>query len=84
MFRLGAAILYLVALVGMGLTSPIRASDPEGLMQFIASEGFVGRLESDTYGDPNIKILYFDTTFSIYFYGCTAGAKCSSLQFFSG
>jgi putative sensory transduction regulator len=29
-------------------------------------------------------IRYYDTSFSIYFYGCNNGTGCTSIQYFSG
>ena len=60
------------------------ASDPQGMKSFFADQGIVTQLETDDYGDPLLSIRYYDTSFSIYFYGCNDGTGCTSIQYFSG
>jgi len=65
-------------------TDTIRASDPDGILEWIKDEGFVAKAETDSVGDPKLEIRYYGTSFSIYFYGCTDNRKCEAIQFFSG
>lgn len=62
----------------------IKASDPDGMIKFLIAEGIDATLGEDDYGDPNIRIKYYRTNFSIYFYGCTDGVACTSIQFYVG
>lgn len=78
------AFAALFAATAMPAAAQIKAADPEGMLAFLKSEGIVATLGKDDYGDPNIKIKYYGTNFSIYFYGCSNGADCSSIQFYVG
>ena len=71
-------------LAGGANANGLKASNPDGIMEFLKLEGISARLTEDDYGDPNIKNRYYDTNFSIYFYGCSDGKNCSSVQFYSG
>ncbi len=62
----------------------ISAANPQAMFDYLRAEGIDASLGKDDYGDPNIRITYYDTNFSIYFYGCKDGAKCKSIQFYSG
>ena len=62
----------------------IIASEPSGVLSWFQEEGIPAKLEEDNVGDPLVSVRYFDTEFSIYFYGCQQNTDCTSLQFFSG
>ena len=62
----------------------IKASDPDGMMAFLTSEGIEATLGEDDYGDPNIRIQYYKTRFSIYFYDCKDGKNCQAIQYYVG
>ncbi|MGB0799024.1 MAG: YbjN domain-containing protein [Planktomarina sp.] len=62
----------------------IKASDPDGLTNFLVAEGIDAKLGEDDYGDPIIRIKYYGTNFSLYFYGCNEAQNCQSIQFYVG
>jgi hypothetical protein len=62
----------------------VSAADPNGLVAAMMAEGFTATLETDKVGDPVIRSRASGSSFSIYFYGCTEHADCTSLGFSSG
>ena len=80
--KVAAVALLLPAVAAADHT--LVASDPEGMKSFFTDQGIATKLETDDYGDPLLSIRYYDTSFSVYFYGCDNGADCRSVQFTSG
>jgi putative sensory transduction regulator len=62
----------------------IVARDATSVANFFLAEGVEPSIETDSDGDPNIKVEYYGASFSIYYYGCDNGANCDAIQFFSG
>lgn len=78
---IAAAILSMTAPVW---ADSILASKPDSILGWFQDEGFVAKSETDNQGDPKLRIRYYGTSFSIYFYGCKGNADCKSIQFYSG
>jgi hypothetical protein len=62
----------------------IVAGDGKSIANFFENEGASVELSEDNVGDPFLEVEHYGTDFSIYFYGCTGGTDCDSIQFFSG
>jgi len=78
------AALSLATFAASAAAQQIIASDPEGIKDWIASEGIVVKAETDSAGDPKLRVRYYGTSFSVYFYGCENNRDCDSIQFFAG
>lgn len=79
-----SAVLAVATTVAPAVAGQITASDPDGIKEWLAGEGIVVKAETDSVGDPKLKIRYYGTSFSIYFYGCSDNTNCQAIQFFSG
>ncbi|MGV6840114.1 MAG: YbjN domain-containing protein [Planktomarina sp.] len=82
--KLLTAVAFSAAFATSALAQQIKASDPDGMMEFFKSEGIAATKTIDDYGDPRIDIKYYKTSFEVIFYGCDNGANCTSITFFSG
>jgi len=78
-------------LMAIGLMLPIAghaqqivATDVTSVANFFLNEGAKPQLDTDKYGDPRIKVRYQGSDFIVYYYGCTDGSDCTSIQFYSG
>lgn len=80
-----AAALAATGLAGAALAEgAVRAEDPSSIMAVLFDEGLVAKQEIDSYGDPIIYFRTGDRQYTIFFYDCTEGANCLSLQFYIG
>ena len=73
--------------VGLGTTAQadaVVAGDGTSIANYFLGEGLEPELTRDDVNDPLIHIDFYGREFSIYFYGCTDGTDCTSIQFFSG
>jgi len=68
----------------IGHAQQIVASDVLSVANFFLGEGAKPQLSTDKYGDPKIRVKYQGSEFVVYYYGCTDGVDCSSIQFYSG
>ena len=79
------ALAAVVSALGAAASAEnIVASDPGVLVAYFFDQGIPAKLTKDDYGDPLIDARYFGTNFKIYYYGCTGGENCRSIQLFSG
>lgn len=62
----------------------VVASNPSSLVNALQNAGYKAVLGRDATGDPKISSAGGGTNFSIYFYGCTDGTACTSIQFSAG
>ena len=61
----------------------ISAEDPDGILGI--ARGFGGaNLEKDGAGDPLIVGRIDGTKYGVYFFGCSDGKNCSTIQFSAG
>ena len=67
-----------------GFAQQIVATDATSIANFFLDEGTEPSVETDSTGDPMIKVDYYGADFTIYFYGCDDGQNCQSIQFYSG
>jgi len=85
MWHLRVALAVLLFTVpNLAAAEQVVANDATSIANFFLNEGLKPRVERDSVGDPKIKINYYGTEFVIYYYGCTDGENCDSIQFFSG
>jgi hypothetical protein len=59
----------------------VTAANPDTIVKALQGEGYAAKLEKDSEGDPMIVSASDGTTFRIYFYGCTGGKACETVQF---
>lgn len=59
----------------------VCASDPQTVVAALQQAGLQAKLGTDETGDPMVESAAAGYNFTIFFYGCNAGAKCDSLQF---
>ena len=62
----------------------VTASNPQSLMDYYFNEGVPARLGRDSVDDPMITVRHSGSEYIIFFYDCTGGADCGSIQFYSG
>ena len=78
------AAVAAVSLPTLASAEMLVATDPDTLLQFFVEEGADVERTVDNAGDPKLKIDYYGTDFTLYFYDCTNNTDCKSIQFFSG
>lgn len=61
----------------------ITAQDPDAILNVARGYG-MANLTRDNQGDPAIEGRMDGKPYNIFFYGCTDGADCQSLQFETG
>lgn len=66
------------------LADSILAENPFAIVAKMQEFGYRAEMSTDSTGDPLINSAADGSNFSIYFYGCTAGANCSAIQFSAG
>ncbi len=57
-------------------------ANPEDVMNALAEEGYLARLNTDSQGDPKLTGRMSGVNYSVYFYGCDA-SDCRSLSFYT-
>lgn len=62
----------------------ISPADPQAIVDAMQKLGYRAELTTDDQGDPKIKSAASGANFSVYFYGCTSGKDCTSIQFSAG
>jgi len=60
----------------------ICATAPQTVVAAIVKAGYKAELDKDSKGNPFIHSEANGYKYDIYFYGCTAGSLCDSLQFY--
>lgn len=79
---LAASALALALLAtGPAAAQSIDASDPARIVNLLQDMGYRATVEQTDKGEPRIRSASNGLNFSIWFYGCTNGAACRSLQF---
>ncbi len=65
-------------------SSLVDATDPAMLAAIIQDLGYMAEIGVDNVGDPMITTEVEGYPTNIFFYGCTDGANCQTLQFSAG
>lgn len=63
---------------------PVFATDGDSLYRFFENEGAEVEATTDNVGDPKLRVTYYGSDFSVYYYGCDNNTDCNAVQFFSG
>ncbi|MCI2399759.1 YbjN domain-containing protein [Aliiroseovarius subalbicans] len=82
-----SAITSVIFALSVGATAQagqVLASNPQSIMDFFFEQGIPAQLGTDSYNDPMIDYRYEGEAYSLFFYGCTDGARCDSVQFKTG
>ncbi len=66
------------------VSGQVTADNPEGMADLMRDFGYRAELTTDDQGDPKIRSGGGGANYSIYFYGCTDGKDCQSIQFSAG
>jgi Putative bacterial sensory transduction regulator len=83
--KAGLLSIFLTLAAGSpALAQNVTADDPDAIVKLLQEWGYRATLVKDSQGDPKIDSATAGVNFSVYFYGCTAGADCSSIQLSSG
>ena len=81
--------LSAIALATAFITSPALAQDlidagkPEAILNVARGVGSAD-LETGSKGEPEIAGRVDGTRYRVFFYGCTKGTNCKSIQFYAG
>lgn len=62
----------------------VVAKTGDSVAKFFKDEGASVEVTTDSVGDPNLKVEYYGSDFSVYYYGCSDNTNCDAIQFFSG
>lgn len=81
--KLVPAAFVAVALAGGAQADTLRASDPQGFIDFFFNEGLPAQLSTAPTGDPFIEFRYNDVVMPLWFYDCVENAACQSVQFYA-
>jgi hypothetical protein len=83
--RLGLCIAFAATILSAQAASAqsdlVDATNPTRLADVIRGLGYRAQLQTDSGGDPMIESSVSGTSFSLFFYGCTANADCKSVDF---
>lgn len=61
----------------------VTAGNPQSIMDYYFDTGMPARLGRDSVDDPMITVRHNGSEYTIFFYGCTGGTDCDSVQFYS-
>ncbi len=62
----------------------ITSADPESVLKAMQQAGYIAVIETDDYGEPAISSKVSLSNFSVYFFDCTKGRDCTSVEFSAG
>lgn len=65
-------------------TTMLKAGDPAMVARYLNQLGYRAKLTKDGEGDPKIETGLGGYNVGLYFYGCTKGANCTSMQLQTG
>lgn len=77
-----AAAALLAAMPAAAQT--IAAADPESIAGVLRAEGYKAELTTGKNGSPVIESAAEGSKFLVFFYDCTEGRNCKTIQFFIG
>ena len=78
------ALAATLAPIAVSAQSLVEAGDPDRLVELLHEGGYVAERTTDGVGDPMIDVTLPGTSFEVYFYDCTDGSDCLTLQLSSG
>lgn len=84
LFVLFAAMLAALAMTGAARAQMVTAQNPSSVVSAIQRAGYQAALQNSDSGSPYIDSASSGSSFTIFFYGCTGGKDCKTVQFFSG
>ena len=62
----------------------VTAKNPQSVVKALQDSGYKAQLEKSEDGDPMIRSASSGSKFTVFFYNCTAGANCATVQFYTG
>ncbi len=83
-FKTAIAASALALVASMASAENVTASNPQSIMDYFFTTGEPARLGRDSVNDPMITVRRSGSEYTVFFYGCTEGANCDSIQFYSG
>jgi hypothetical protein len=78
-----AAVLLVPAWAGAG-PLPDGGVTAEDVAAALRAKGYKAEITTDDTGDPKIRSATDGSRYSIYFYGCDGGPRCTAIQFSIG
>jgi len=80
LFQTTAALVSLAALPAAA-QEMVLATQPDVIVSQLQAAGLKAKLGTDDLGDPIINSAAAGVNFDVFFYDCSAGKDCGSLQF---
>lgn len=62
----------------------VTASNPRSVVAAMLDAGYKADLKTDDDGDPRIESTSEGSVFVVFFYGCSNGSNCKTVQIFAG
>jgi len=72
------------AIISTASFADVTATNAYTILQAVHEYGYTATMETDSDGDPKISGKVSNTSFNVYFYGCTDNTDCKSLIFKAG
>lgn len=79
-----AVFAIALACAAPAYSQAITAKDPGSIVSALQSKGYQAQLDKDKGGDPLIRSASSGSKFNVFFYNCTEGSDCATVQFYSG
>lgn len=84
-FRIAAMAAATTTFALPATAQTMNLRDPELIAELLRKEGYQAKVDPVKEGeDPVITSAASGSTFGLYFYNCTKGKDCQSLQFYAG
>jgi len=61
----------------------VKAQDPDSVVRALKSAGYEAEVGADKDGSPTVTSTASGSRFMIFFYNCTGGKSCATVQFFA-
>lgn len=74
-------LAFIVMASAAGAQDLVMATAPEPIAAIMQDAGLQAQVDKDPTGDPIINSSVAGANFNVFFYGCTSGANCTSVQF---
>ncbi len=80
----GVTAAMLLAGAAPAAAQMVTAKDPQSVVKVLQDAGFQAKLDKSEDGEPMIRSGASGSKFTIFFFNCTAGKDCATVQFYSG
>ena len=80
----GSALAMALTLVSAAAAEPLDGVTARDVARVLQDKGYKAEISVDDTGDPQVKSAAEGVNFTVFFYGCNHGPRCTSLEFQSG